>query len=397
MVETITIIHKYLFTGVAALFLFQSLILFVRSKNNTARKTMAFIELLWGLVYTVTVILMSTVFTSDEYTLFREKVLITGSYYIALTHFFPIQVLVPGWLNFKRAFLLLFPNIILTVMYYGIISILGESIESLFSYAIIWKSIGHFNVWFRFVILFVNLIYIVWILKWLYGYEKKYILWKNNNFSDQEYVDISWMRSYNYILVGIFLFYLGILIFGGRIPVILHCTFVIISFSFLFYKSLFYENPYPEDFFEKENEPYDDSKNTEDTLLSAGFTDIQNDNSFESNIPVYTASLKEWMEKEKPYLYHDFKLIDISRILPLNRSYLSRVVNEGFGLNFNEMVRIYRVNYSKVLINNNPSLPIYKIADMCGFSSDTTFIKAFKQIAGVTPNQYRSQHKSPDK
>ena len=203
-------IHKYLFIFIITLLLFQSILLFIRSKNNTARKTMAYLELLWASVYTLAFVLLFF-FSSQEYTLLREKVLIVGNLFITFTHFFPMQVLLPGWLNWKRAFLLILPILVLTVIYYGILALLGEKPESLTSYTMLWNSLGHFNVWFRFVMLLSNFLYIIIILIWLYGYEKRYIQWKNDNFADQEYVDISWMRSYDYLIIGIFLFYLGIL------------------------------------------------------------------------------------------------------------------------------------------------------------------------------------------
>ena len=392
MENQLATIHSLFFTGVTTLFFFQSIILFVCSKNNKVRRTMAVVEGLWGLEYLVALILMNTVVTDEEYSLLREKVLVIGNFFIMFTHFFPIQALVPGWLNWKRISLLFLPIVALTILFYGGMYLLGEVPESLNSYRCLANSIGHFNVWFRFVILLSNIIYIVVILKWLYKYEKKYLKWKNNNFSDQEYVDISWMRSYDFIIIGIFVFYMGILLIGGRIPVMFHCTFAIVSFSYLFYKALFYESPYPEDFFANKNQTgTTDYARAEYVLSLSSHAENISDDTFENKIQDYTRQLKQWLEEERPYLYNDFKLTDVSRVLPLNRSYLSRVFNEGFGQNFSEVVRAYRIAYSKELLQRNPSVPMYKIAEMSGFRSDTTFIKAFKQITHLTPTQYRVQ------
>ena len=211
----------------------------------------------------------------------------------------------------------------------------------------------------------------------------------------QEYVDISWMRTYDVLMLVVFLFYLGVLAFGGRIPVILHSFVVIGSFSYLFYKALFYESPYPEDFFvktsnEKEHlrleEPFG-GKNVD----NGDEQDNLSDKSFDRKISNYTDILRKWLQEEKPYLYTDFKLTDVSRVIPLNRSYLSRVFNEGFGHNFSEVVRIYRVNYSKEILLRNPSMPLSKVAEYCGFHSDSTFLRSFKSVTGMTPNQYRMQ------
>ena len=390
-------IHKFIFVIIITLLLFQSILLFIRSKNNKVRRTMAYLELLWASVYTLAFVLLNFVFSSLEYTLLREKVLIVGNLFITFTHFFPMQVLLPGWLNWKRGFLLTLPILVLTVIYYGGMALLGEKAESLTSYTMLWNSLGHFNVWFRFVMLLSNILYIVVILIWLYGYEKRYIQWKNDNFADQEYVDISWMRSYDVLIIGIFFFYLGILFIGGHLSVVCHGIYFISTFSYLFYKSLFYESPYPEDFFAQKSPASLPVKIMVPQAPSASVqpTDTEvvtlNEQTFSTKIVSYKEQLQQWMETEKPYLFHDFKLTDVSHVLPLNRTYLSRVFNEGFGQNFSEVVRAYRINYSKEILKKNSSIPMYKVAELCGFRSDSTYIKAFKQVTGMTPNQYRSK------
>lgn len=391
---TIDVLHIYFFIGVATLFIFQSIVLFARSKNNKARRTMAVLELLWGIEYLFALSMMHQYNLEGEYTILREKVLVIGNYYISFMLFFPMQVLLPGWLNWKRIILLVLPIVVVSSVYYGGMYLLGESPEHLFTYAMVADSFWHFNVWFRFVMLLSNIIYIVCLLKWLYKYEARYIKWKNENYADQEYVDISWMRAYDYMIVGIFIFYLGILFIGGRISVLCHCTFVICSFSYIFYKTLFFKSPYPEDFYATLDAS---AKVVEEDVYLTSPTDDADDaknvmeQSFENRIPEYIELLRTWMENEKPYLYNDFKLTDVSRVLPLNRSYLSRIFNDGFGHNFSEVVRGYRVEYSKEMIVATPDMSLHKIAILSGFHSDASFIRAFKQVYGMTPSQFKIQ------
>ena len=396
MVINLELVHKFFFIGVAVLFLFQSVILYVRGKNNKARLTMSALEFLWGVVYVFSFVMMCVMNPPEQYSLFREKVLVLGSYYISFILFLPVQVFLPGWLNLKRFILLELPIVVTTLIYYVGMYLLGESPENPFTYAELAASLSHFNIWFRFVMLFSNLIYFIYILKWIYGYEKKYNEWKNENFSNLDYVDVSWMRAYIYLMIGIFIFYMGVLVFGGRISVLCHCSFVICSFSYLFYKSLFYESPYPEDFFAGENGAEAKIRN-ENIYVISPTPDSEkkiNERSFEMKIQSYVDTVKVWLEAEKPYLYKDFKLTDVSRVLPLNRSYLSRVFNEGFGTKFSEVVCAYRVEYSKEVILKDPALPLYTVAEICGFSSDSSYIRAFKKITGITPKQFKTNIRS---
>ena len=66
-------------------------------------------------------------------------------------------------------------------------------------------------------------------------------------------------------------------------------------------------------------------------------------NAFLNKLPAYHDEIANWMIKEKPYLNPSFKLMDVSNILPLNRTYLSRVFNDGFGESFSNVVRNYRI------------------------------------------------------
>lgn len=379
MEDILKVMHVLVFTMIAALFLFQSIILFIRSGNNKARKTMAVLELAWGICYSLVLFsLLGGVL--EEFTLFRPQVILIGNYFISFMLFFPMQVFLPGWLNLRRMFLVILPILIVTGFYLGGMWLLGETPENLYTYKELFASIGHFNVWFRFVALLFNFVYIFYILFWLRKYERKYQQWTEENYADQEQLDISWMRPYNFIIIGITIFYLAGLMLGGRAPVICHASFASCCFSYLFYKALFFENSYPPDFFAPKNLAKQEARSHEES-----------DDSFTHQIPVYVETIRGWMETEKPFLYSGFKLQDVRRVVPLNRSYLSRVFNDGFGRSFSEVVRSYRLDYAKQLMQANPTMLLHDVAVNCGFSSDSTFVRIFKQEEGVTPAQYRAR------
>ena len=388
-------LHKFSFAGLIALFSFEAIVLLVRGKNNKARKTMAYVLLMWALVYFLTLIRLHISPSADDFPLFRENVEMIGNIYIVFIFFFPVQVLMPGWLNWKRIILMLLPIGVISGLYYVGLAVFDEAPEKLFTYTQLGKSFWNFNVWFRFVMLLNNLVYIFLLLRWLYQQEKRYIHWKNDNFSDQEYVDISWMRTYDVLMLAIVTFYFGSLAIGGRLSVICHTYVVIGAFSYLFYKALFYESPYPEDFFALDNKSSDNKVSNflfkvEDPAEEEEMK-AQGDKSFEDKLSGYIAILKEWMEEEKPYLYKDFKLSDVSRVLPMNRSYQSRVFNDGFGMSFNDVVRNYRVEFSKSLLVKNTSMPLHRVAELSGFHTDVTYIRAFRLVVGMTPKTYRMQ------
>ena len=130
-------------------------------------------------------------------------------------------------------------------------------------------------------------------------------------------------------------------------------------------------------------------------FLSESITGEENDklkrSIFMIRLPEYTARLEEWMENEKPYLRKDFKLTDAMEILPLNRSYLSRLFNEGYGESFYHFVMRYRLAESRQLLISRPELSITAVASMAGFSSASVFCRAFTQEMKCSPLQWREK------
>ena len=102
----------------------------------------------------------------------------------------------------------------------------------------------------------------------------------------------------------------------------------------------------------------------------------------------YCATLEAWMEKEKPWLNPNFRLIDLRQVLPLNRTYLSQLINDRYGCNFYQFVTNYRLEEAKRLMRENPRIKIQDVAQQCGFSSPTIFARVFVREIGETPKSW---------
>jgi len=114
---------------------------------------------------------------------------------------------------------------------------------------------------------------------------------------------------------------------------------------------------------------------------------------FNSLIKDYMLAIDKWMDEEKPYLDPHLKLLDVTRAIDLNRTYISRLFNNGFGKSFQEYVRDRRIAYACALLLDDVHAPIGDVAMRCGFSSHSSFHRTFLAVMdGVTPGQYRRQH-----
>jgi AraC-like DNA-binding protein len=96
------------------------------------------------------------------------------------------------------------------------------------------------------------------------------------------------------------------------------------------------------------------------------------------------------MERDKLYLQIDLTLGDMARLANTNSSRLSFVLNNVFEKSFNDFVNAYRVNKVVDLLENGrgEQLSLLGVDYECGFSSKSTFNRAFKRQKGVTPKEF---------
>ena len=101
--------------------------------------------------------------------------------------------------------------------------------------------------------------------------------------------------------------------------------------------------------------------------------------------------VSRYMDESRPYLDDAFSLEDLSRALLSNKSYTSKVINAGSGMNFSQFVNHYRIRYSMELFRQDPRLKVAELAMMSGFRNGVTFNLAFKLFVGLTPSEWCRQ------
>ena len=104
--------------------------------------------------------------------------------------------------------------------------------------------------------------------------------------------------------------------------------------------------------------------------------------------PEYRASFEAWMKAEKPYRNKDFRLADLMQVLPLNRTYLSRFLKTEYGCNFYQLVTKYRIDEAQTIMQGDPELKMWEVAELTGFTSPIVFNRAFKRETGQTPTEW---------
>lgn len=87
-------------------------------------------------------------------------------------------------------------------------------------------------------------------------------------------------------------------------------------------------------------------------------------------------------------------LADLARHVGTNSGYLSRAINDGLGINFNEMINRMRALEVARRIDSGTADNLTRAALEAGFSSKATFNRAFRAACGMSPSEWRRRIKS---
>ena len=78
----------------------------------------------------------------------------------------------------------------------------------------------------------------------------------------------------------------------------------------------------------------------------------------------------------------------ISKIIGLNRRYLSRIFKKTYNKTIQEYIIDKRINQAKKLLTDK--YMVYEVARLCGYEDVFNFSRMFKKHVGVSPNFYKN-------
>ncbi len=129
-----------------------------------------------------------------------------------------------------------------------------------------------------------------------------------------------------------------------------------------------------------------DSTNSKENLST--ILDNEDDHKYKK---IYQ-QITNYIETRQPYLNSNFKITQMGYDLDINAAYLAKAIRKNKNMNFNNLVNCYRVEKAKELIQGNTSKYTLEYIYMSsGFSSQSSFNRAFKQQMNITPSEYYKQ------
>lgn len=367
-------------SGTFGFALFASCFIFFRTTHTRANICFAAITMLCAILSALGLVrdvAFADAPSADGTSLVVSLMLLFGTLYALVIFLYPIEVLRPGWITAKRVILLSLPMLI-SFATFALSRNISTSAGGIESFADFLCRIIRFDAWFRIVLLVYPLFTFTLLLRYRINYRK----WCEDNFASTENIDVQWVGEYVYLFFLIVCSLLFMALCGDERSTLMQTLLYYGFTAYGFTQVLHRVNPYSEAYFRQGlSAPSDVPSGTPEA--SAGKT------LFEQSMPEYKQKLDSWMASAKPYLRKDFKLLDVMELLPLNRSYLSRLFNDGYGESFYKFVMRYRLAEARRLMLSDASLTMAAVSDMSGFSSASVFGRAFIQEMGVTPKQWR--------
>ena len=96
------------------------------------------------------------------------------------------------------------------------------------------------------------------------------------------------------------------------------------------------------------------------------------------------------MEKDKLFFNPNLTLNIVSEKTAIPQKTISFVLNQHLLKSFNEFINEYRIEAFKEKIQESDmhQLTIAGVASTCGFNSQATFQRTFKQNVGMSPSEF---------
>ena len=91
---------------------------------------------------------------------------------------------------------------------------------------------------------------------------------------------------------------------------------------------------------------------------------------------------------EENYYLNDLNINDISDKLEVTSSYLSKLLKKETGLSFIDYLTNIRIKKA-MYIMEDPTIKIYDVAELVGYSNQHYFCRAFKRVVGFSPTEYK--------
>jgi AraC-like DNA-binding protein len=106
--------------------------------------------------------------------------------------------------------------------------------------------------------------------------------------------------------------------------------------------------------------------------------------------------MKQVFEKEHIHLESKLTIQDVALKVGTNRTYISSLINQHYGVNFCSFVNNLRVEEMERMMKENPKATNQMLAEACGFGSVDSLKRAVQSKTGLSISAWKRQHTSAE-
>lgn len=289
---------------------------------------------------------------------------------LMIHYLYPIEVIRPGWLNFKRGILFFAPWLLLSLF----LACVPLHFRELTSFGDMIGHISEFNVWFRLLIVVIGIIpYSIMLFCIPYNYKTSS-------------ADCRWISTYTVAIQGVGIFYTLFMLTGSMTVSIIHVTYCILFCLFITYQELFL----------RINVPVTPQKIPVESLLPSDTPEPSEipDRPENSIIPEESKEnplwiqLNELIDREQLWRNPDTNITKLALLLDTNRNKLTQIIQEQGYDGYKEFINRRRINEFLKIADSDKYINVLDTFFKVGFRSKATALRNFKEYTGMLPSEY---------
>jgi AraC-like DNA-binding protein len=101
-------------------------------------------------------------------------------------------------------------------------------------------------------------------------------------------------------------------------------------------------------------------------------------------------NITELFRKERIHLNTKLTIQDVAQLVGTNRTYVSSIINQQYGVNFCTYVNNFRMDELNNVLKKNPHMTNQNLAESCGFGSVDSLKRAVHAKTGLSVSQWKA-------
>jgi len=304
-------------------------------------------------------------------------------------YFYTQNLLNPSFQFQKKDYLHLLPGIL--YLLYALLVLIGDKLIFKTYYFYADQRDKDLDAWYQWAGLFSMIFYLVWSLRYYNNYRK--LAFQTLSFAES--VLFTWIQRY--LIAFLIILFLRILFFilnpewgefGSKFWYYLCFSILFYYITISGYANAIQNGISAQNFLSKK----DRIVNVEH-LISKESTASKLTNEQLPELTFWKSKLAALMNEKEVFKEPTLTLTDVATKLSTTPKQVSQIVNQGFGLNFNDFINQHRVEevIEQFKQGKHQERTLLAIALESGFNSKATFNRAFKKHKNNTPQKYLSQ------